>query len=180
MDLTSNFFLLFGLPESFELDDETLSLRYRDLQRQVHPDRYASAPEPERRLSVQLAARINEGYGVLRSPLARARYLLELRGHPLDDTDTRMEPEFLMEQMELRDQLDDVRSAADPFAALEQIRGSIEGRERLLLSELVVLFREDEPSLLEQARQGVRKLQFMQRLLDEAADLEDDLVHASS
>jgi molecular chaperone HscA len=102
-DLSHNHFELFGLKAGFEVDGETLALRYRDLQKETHPDRFANASEQERRLSVQLAAQINEAFRVLKSPLARARYLLELKGVVIDDTDTRMDPAFLMEQMELRE-----------------------------------------------------------------------------
>ncbi|HKJ76321.1 MAG TPA: Fe-S protein assembly co-chaperone HscB, partial [Gammaproteobacteria bacterium] len=73
-DFSQNYFELFGLPEGFEVDSETLSLRYRDLQRALHPDRFAGASDRERRLSVQQTARVNEAYRTLKDPLARARY----------------------------------------------------------------------------------------------------------
>lgn len=177
--LTSNYFELFGLPVSFDVDGEALALRYRDLQRALHPDRFANASDQERRLSMQQAARVNEGFRTLKAPLVRARYLLELRGLPLDDRDTAMDSGFLMEQMELREALGDVRSAKDRFLALERVRDDIEARERLLVENLRNHFAGDDPSGLEQARQEVRKLQFMQRLLEEAADLEETLVHES-
>jgi molecular chaperone HscB len=179
VDLTRNHFELFGLPVSFDVDGETLALRYRDLQRALHPDRFASASDQERRLSVQQAAQVNEGFQTLKAPLARARYLLELRGLPVDDRDTSMDPAFLMEQMELREALAEVRDAEDRFLALERVRDNIEMRERLLIEALRSHFADDEPGSLEKARQDVRKLQFMQRLLDEAAELEETLVHES-
>jgi len=176
---TRNHFELFDLPVAFDVDGETLSLRYRDLQRAVHPDRYANASDRERRLAVQQAANINEGYRVLRDPLARARYLLELKGVALDDTDTAMDPAFLMEQMELREALGEVRGAQDPFAALNAVRDDIERHERELMQALAALFARDDAGSLEQAREQVRKLQFMNRLLDEVERLEEDLVHSS-
>jgi len=177
--LASNYFELFGLPISFDVDGEALALRYRDLQRALHPDRFASASDQERRLSVQQTAQVNEGFRVLKAPLARARYLLELRGLPLDDRDTAMDPAFLMEQMELREALAGVAGAKDRFLALEQVRDQIESRERRLIENLRQHFADDDPGGLETARQDVRKLQFMQRLLDEAEELEETLVHES-
>lgn len=177
--LASNYFELFGLPVSFDVDGETLALRYRDLQRALHPDRFASASDEERRLSVQQAAQVNEGFRVLKAPLLRARYLLELRGLPVDDRDTAMDPAFLMDQMELREALAAVSTAEDRFLALERVRDAIESRERQLMEELRRHFDDDDPAALEKARQSVRKLQFMQRLLDEAAELEETLVHES-
>ncbi len=178
-DLTSNYFELFGLPVAFAIDSEALSLRYRDLQRVTHPDRFAGASDRERRLAVQYAARVNEAFQALKSPLARARYLLELNGAPLDDRDTAMDPAFLMEQMELREALGEVRDSSDPFAELERVRNDIEGRERALIAELDPLFAQATPDALAEARERVRKLQFMSRLLDEAGDIEEELVHAS-
>lgn len=176
-ELTRNYFELFGLPVSFEVDSETLSLRYRDLQRAVHPDRFANASDQERRLSVQQAALINEAFRTLKSPLARGRYLLGLHGIEIDDTDTTMDAAFLMEQMELREQIGAVSSADDPFTALEKSRDNIESRERALVEGLKNEFDEATPKSLELARDNVRKLQFMQRLLAELADLEEELVH---
>jgi molecular chaperone HscB len=176
-DLSQNHFELFGLKAGFEVDGETLALRYRDLQKETHPDRFANASEQERRLSVQLAAQINEAFRVLKNPLARARYLLELQGVTLDDTDTRMEPEFLMEQMELRETLAEIPQAKAPFDALEGLRSQLEARERALIEALRRDFDDGSDVALQRAREVVRKMQFIQRLLGEAEVLEEDLVH---
>jgi len=170
-----NYFELFDLPVSFEVDQETLSLRYRDLQRAVHPDRFASASDQEKRLSVQQAALINEAFQALKSPLPRARYLLELNGITLDDNDTNMDPSFLMEQMELREALADVRGKDDPFGELNSLRDRIESKERELVESLQQLFNDGND--LEQGKDLVRRMQFMQRLLGEVDELEEDLVH---
>jgi len=177
--LGKNHFELFELPTSFEVDQETLALRYRELQRAVHPDRFANATEQEKRLSVQQAAQINEAFQVLKTPLSRARYLLELGGLPLDDSNTQMDPGFLMEQMELREALGEVRGKDDPFDALNRVRDDIEGRERELIASLQQAFADSGKNELENARELVRKMQFMQRLLSEVDDLEETLVHES-
>lgn len=176
-DLARDYFALFGLAPTFALDQEALTLRYRDLQRAVHPDRFAGAGDRERREAVQRASHVNEAYRVLRLPLARARYLLELKGVAFDETDTAMDPAFLMEQMELREALAEVRDAADPFTALNRARVDIEQRERVLHEELQAQFDRDTPEARLQARNSVRKLQFLDRLLEEAARLEEELIH---
>lgn len=172
----NNYFELFDLPVSFEVDQETLSLRYRDLQRAVHPDRFANASEQEKRLSMQQAALVNEAFQALKSPLPRARYLLELNGITLDANDTQMDPAFLMEQMELRESLAEVRGKDDPFAELNRLRERIESRERELVEALQRLFNDGND--LEQGKDLVRRMQFMQRLLAEVDELEEELVHA--
>lgn len=177
IDVSQNHFELFGLPVSFDIDGELLSLRYRDLQKEAHPDRFANASDQQRRLSVQLAAQINEAVRVLKSPLARARYLLELKGIVLDDTDTRMDPGFLMEQMELREALAEIPQAKAPFDALEQLRDQLEARERELIASLRRDFDDGAAAALARARDTVRKMQFIQRLLGEAEALDEELVH---
>src|SRR3989442_9513042 len=103
MNLNQNHFELFGLPARFAVDAAALEARYRELQREVHPDRFAAAPEIERRASMQLATRVNEAYQTLKSPLRRAVYILRLRrADPEVQTDTAVPPEVLMEQINLR------------------------------------------------------------------------------
>jgi len=174
--LQQNHFELFGLEPGFELDLDSIAARYRDLQRAVHPDKFANASDQERLLSVQQAAQINEAYQTLKSPLARARYLLELQGVALDDTDTAMDPMFLMEQMEMRESLAGVRGKSDPFAALMALRDTIEGKETALIASLSEAFASGEQAALEGARDTVRKLQFMEKLLSELEELEEELV----
>src|SRR5258708_25802086 len=99
MNLNQSHFELFGLPVRFALDAATLDRRYRELQREVHPDRFAAAPESERRASMQLATRVNEAYQTLKSPLRRAVYILRLRGgDPQFETENPTRFQILMEQ----------------------------------------------------------------------------------
>lgn len=174
--LQQNHFELFGLEPGFELDLENIAERYRDLQRAVHPDKFANASDQERRLSVQQAAQINEAYHILKSPLARARYLLELQGITLDDNDTSMDPMFLMEQMELRESLAGIRGNSDPFASLMSLRDTIEAKEKGFVASLAEAFASGEQAALEGARETVRKLQFMEKLLSELEEMEEELV----
>lgn len=171
-----NHFELFGLSPGFELDLDDIAARYRDLQRAVHPDKFANASDQERLLSVQQAAQINEAHHILKSPLARARYLLELNGITLDDNDTAMDPMFLMEQMELREALAGVQGKADPFAELMSLRDTIEGKEKGFVASLSAAFADGEQHALEEARETIRKLQFMDKLLSELEAMEEELV----
>lgn len=112
--VTNNFFFLFGLPERFALDGEALERAYRALQSKVHPDRYAAAPEAERRAAMQWAAHANEAYSVLRNPLRRAIYLCEQRGAPVRaESNTEMPDEFLLQQMQWREALDEAINPLD-------------------------------------------------------------------
>src|SRR6202795_595942 len=107
MNLNQNHFELFGVPVQFAVDAAELDRRYLELQREVHPDRFATAPDAQRRVSMQLATRVNEAYQTLKSPLKRAVYILHLRGvDPELETNTAMPPEFLMEQMSWRERIE--------------------------------------------------------------------------
>src|SRR3977135_3282338 len=107
MNLNQNHFELFGLPSRFAVDAAALEARYHELQREVHPDRFAAAPDAERRVSMQLATRVNEAYQTLKSPLRPAVHMLQLRGvDPEFETNTPMQPEVLMEHMSARERIE--------------------------------------------------------------------------
>lgn len=176
-DLTSNYFDLFKLPISFEVDLKGLSERYRSLQNSVHPDRFANASDMERRLSVQQSARINEAFQTLKNPLSRAKYLLEINGIDMNaDTDTQMDPQFLMQQMELRESLGEVKNSVNPIDELLKINNNIDQSISSIILELKRIFPAGQPGDLAVARDCVRRLQFMIRLQEEAQSLEEMLV----
>ncbi len=158
MNLQSNDFELFGLSPAFGIDRAAVDLRWKDLQREAHPDRFASADPAAQRLAMQWSVRINEAYQRLKDPLKRAAYLCELQGAPVQaDNNTAMPSDFLMQQMEWREQLDD----ASGLAALEQLADEVAAARRRMVEALRVTADEqrDYPAL---ARQ-VRALMFVER-----------------
>ena len=173
VDLASTHFELFGLPTDFRIDREQLDSRFRELQRTVHPDRYASATEQERRLSMQQAVRINEGYQTLKDPLKRGRYLLELGGYRFaDGQQTTADAAFLLGQMELREALGEVRSSADPLGRLGEIMERIAGDFDRLVDELPACLEAGDTPHQDKAADLLMKMQFYRRLEQEAQDLE--------
>jgi len=172
--LTQNHFELFSLPQRYALERAELDARYRDLQRTVHPDRYASASDQERRISMQQATQINEAYQVLKDPLKRGRYLLELRGCALDDQqNTHQDPEFLMQQMELRESLAEIRQQEDPMSALDQLSRQVSDQYKALESALTEAL--DSGGEIGQAVTLVLRMQYFTRLQNELQELEADL-----
>jgi molecular chaperone HscB len=167
-----NYFELFGLPVDFDLDADELSRRYRELQRRVHPDKFASGPDAERRVSMQLTTLVNEAYQTLRDPVRRARYLLGLGGtDPREETDTAMDPAFLMEQMELRETLAEVRSLSEPHKRLAELANDAAIRLQQKIGQFRDQYRRDP----EQARRSLREMQFLDKLRREIEDLEEEL-----
>ncbi len=174
--LSQNYFEIFGLPEDFNIDSLQLADHYRELQKTVHPDRFANASDRDRRLAMQQAAHVNEAYHTLKSPLKRARYMLQLRGVEFDDEkETTLDPAFLMEQMELREALAEVKSTPDPFTTLGDILADIEKRISAMLKEFVEKVAAGD---LQKAKSIVQKLQFLEKLKTETEGLEADLADA--
>lgn len=173
VDLSADHFALFGLERAFELDGAALTRRYRELQQALHPDRFATSPQAERRWSVQAASRVNDAYTTLRSPLSRAVYLLSLQGVDIDEeTDTRMDPMFLMEQMELRESLESVATTADPHAALASIRENMADTERAIAARFAAGLGDGDTV---SARTEARQWQFLDKLRREADQTEASL-----
>lgn len=173
MDLTSDYFALFGLPVDYSIDLSALGERYRDLQRNFHPDRYAHKNEREQRVAVQYAAMINEAYETLKSPLLRARYLLHLNGRQdTSETTTIRDHEFLLQQIELRETIGEIEGAADPHLALNDVENEI-GK---LLGEQQQLFQQAySVNDFDTAEQNADKIQFFSNLLLQLETLEETL-----
>ena len=160
--LTSSAFELFGLEPAFALDAEALERSYREIQARVHPDRFARAGDAERRASLQWTTRVNEAYRALRDPLRRASHLLELHGVDVAfETNTAMPPEFLMQQMELRESLEEAVGKKDA-ASLDALRRDLEQSKRMLEKQIgeSIDARKDYAG----AAGLVRKLMFLDRL----------------
>jgi len=172
-----NHFELFGLPVTFDVDVDDLASRYREMQRSVHPDRFANASDQDRRLSLQMTALINEAFQTLKDPVRRGRYLLNLRGVDLgDETDTSMDPAFLMEQMELREQLDEVKQADNPHKHLAELANRIEQRLQDGIGTLRRVLMEGTAEADSQARNAVREMQFLEKMRQEIDNLEEELL----
>jgi molecular chaperone HscB len=176
IDFTKNYFDLFGLPVDYVLDVGELGMRYRDLQAVVHPDRYANASDQEQRLALQQATQVNEAYETLRDPLRRAIYMLRLHGVDTNqETATTRDTGFLMQQMELREALAEVRGQADPQARLDELLRDIRGMIQSQIAQLAVQLESATVEQLEAARESVSKMQFLNKLFNEAEAIEADL-----
>jgi molecular chaperone HscB len=174
--LTDNYFELFGLPAEFDVDENRLATLFRALQSAAHPDKFAGVGDAERRLAVQRSSHINEAFQTLKDPLRRARYLLAVRGVPVDDMQTVVDTEFLFEQMELREALADIRNHADPASMVAELISRIDTGRMGLQDELQGLFSAGDAVSLARARECVQRLQFMVKLREEALNTEEELL----
>jgi molecular chaperone HscB len=168
------FFDLFELPVSFQLDTELLVERYRQIQKKVHPDHHANASANERLLSVQTASEVNDAYETLKKPLTRAEYMVAEHGFDVrHEQHTIRDGMFLMQQMELREELEDIGNSSDVEAAFDSFYSDV----KKLIDEYTNSFvTEFEQSSFESAADAVRKLRFIYKLKEEAQLLEDKLL----
>jgi molecular chaperone HscB len=158
MKIDDDDFTLFGLPLRFALDRTALDARWRTMQGEVHPDRFASQGAAAQRVAMQWAVRVNQAYQRLKDPLQRASMLCELRGAPIDaERNTAMPAAFLMRQMQWREALDE---AADP-AAIEQLDAAVSADERTMLESLRRNLDDQQDAAA--AAQQVRALMFVAR-----------------
>lgn len=168
LNFAADHFTLFGLPHVQALDQESLDNAFRAVQSRVHPDKHAHGSEADRRLAMQWATRINEAYQTLKSPGMRARYLLQLLGHdPQIESNTAMPAEFLISQMELREAVEEARSAADEDA-LDAVRVRLLNEIKVDYERLAGLIDVDRD--LDSAANLVRQLMFQEKLLNEIDD----------
>ncbi len=155
-----NHFALFQMPVGFDIDIGQLDAAFRELQGRVHPDRFVSASDAEKRVAMQWATRANEAYQTLKHPLKRAAYLCELHGVDLGiESNTAMPSAFLMQQMEWREALDEARDARD-VGALEVLERELAGVRRERLAQLSELFRSGS---YQEAGAQVRQLMFLEK-----------------
>ncbi len=176
LNLTADYFTLLGLPPTQAMELSQLDQHFRELQARVHPDKFADATSADQRLSMQWATRVNEAYQHLKSPIRRARYLLELNGLDVGiETNTAMPVEFLMAQMERREALDELKVSPRGTAqrTLDTMHKALRAEIRQEEQRLTTLI--DEEKNLVEASALVRQLMFQEKLLNEIDDAIDEL-----
>lgn len=166
MKIDSDDFELFGLPRRFALERRELDERWRAVQAQVHPDRFAVEGAAAQRVAMQWAMRVNEAYRRLKDPVERAALLCQLAGVVIDRHDNAAMPrEFLMQQMQWREALDEARGG--DFAAARALAREVEQRRDEVLARVAGAL--DERHDYAEAAAGVRELHFIDRFRDELA-----------
>lgn len=166
-----NYFQLFDLAETFDIDSESLAEKYRQLQSENHPDRFAGADESARLRAVQFTSLINEAYATLKSPLRRAGYMLQLQGFDTERVEQAdLGADLLMEQMQLREaleELDEGDAALDELAAMKKdINAKYLARQQGFAEQMQA---EDVRS----AKKIFHEMQFLHKLLSEIDQAEE-------
>ena len=164
-----NHFELFQMPVMFEIDTQQLDAAYREVQGRVHPDKFVTATDAEKRVAMQWATRANEAYQTLKNPLKRAMYLCELNGAAVNaENNTSMPPAFLMQQMEWREALDDcklLQTGHSKIESLEKLLEEVDASHDAALKQIAVLI--DVDHNFAAAVGQVRALMFIEKFAQE-------------
>ncbi|MFC3874549.1 Fe-S protein assembly co-chaperone HscB [Neisseria musculi] len=160
----AQYFTLFELEPAFDIDIEALEQTYRSLAARFHPDKYASASIFEQKQAVMMASAVNEAYRVLKNPTERAAYLLLQHGIEADAPEhTAFAPEFLMQQMQWRETLEEARACSNS-AVLAELDGEIASGQLNLQQHLRTAFLKQS---YDEAASLVRQSRFLDKLRQE-------------
>lgn len=163
--MSENYFDMFGLNQTFKIDLSALENQYRKIQSASHPDRFVTAAPAEKLKSMQTATLANEAYQTLKKPASRAKYLLILQGiDATAETNTSMPVDFLMQQMEWREALEDYKAAKD-VSGLDRLLDEMQRAAQSLNTDLIRLF--DEKNDLIAATETTRKLIFIDKVCED-------------
>lgn len=173
MNNSKNFFEIFSLPVAWEVDFEQLDIKFRALQKALHPDRYATKNDFEKRLAVQTAATINQAYQTIKNPLSRAQYLLELENlDASQETHITSDGQFLMEQMLLREALSEVRGNENAKQSLVSLSIEAQQNAAKIQSDFANQYQQ---KAYNKAFDSLAKMQFAIKFIDDIKALEAEL-----
>lgn len=173
MNNSKNFFEIFSLPVAWEVDFEQLDIKFRALQKALHPDRYATKNDFEKRLAVQTAATINQAYQTIKNPLFRAQYLLELENlDASQETHVTSDGQFLMEQMLLREALSEVRGNENAKQSLVSLSIEAQQNAAKIQSDFANQYQQ---KAYNKAFDSLAKMQFAIKFIDDIKALEAEL-----
>ena len=158
--MSINFFTLLQLPEAFVIDLETLHQNYQSIQKNIHPDRFATFDDEAKLESIKKTAQVNDAYQTLKSPIRRAEYLLQLKGINIhDEKYTAVPQDFLMQQMEWREELETHKLNK---VALEKLVQDIQKNKNDMMNQLPSFF--DDKNHLNDAIRVTRELNFIEKI----------------
>jgi molecular chaperone HscB len=170
---SSDAFGLLGLPAQFDLDPTVIERAFFDRSKELHPDRFASAPAAERVAALSKSRALNDAYAILKKPVARAEYLLAQAGVTIGENERLADAAFLMEILELREELAEAR-VAKQMATVEKLAGTMKARRKAVVDSLAPLFDANDLTAI---KNQLITLRYLDRYLEEcdaALDADED------
>ncbi len=180
--MTENYFSLLGVDKTYDIDISTLKANNLRLQHSLHPDRYANQEGSQKITAANKLAQINQAFNTLKSSYLRGEYLLSLKGiEKKSESETIKDPHLLIEQMDLREQLSDIRQLANPEEALENFSQKVNKKVVSQQQKISNLFKHSstdeaiQPTQLELITDALTKLRFLNKLQQEISRFEEQL-----
>ncbi len=172
-DLSRDYFSLFGFEPAMAIDASLLQQRFQQLQSEYHPDKYSASSDQQSRQAMQISSLLNEAFQTLKDPVKRAIYLLQLNGIDLNtETDTRMDSGFLMEQMELREKMENIAQSEEGLDQIDQLSAQVKKQLTQMMNEVADQI---QSSNWQQARDLLRKVQFMSKIQQECKKIQEKI-----
>jgi molecular chaperone HscB len=181
-DAGTDRFAVLGLPRKFQVDVGAAETAYKELSRQMHPDRFAKADPRARKAALARTVALNDAWRTVKDPLRRAEYLLELAGYALAGGEKSSEtsktrevsapPTFLIEILELRDELAAAQKAGDAVK-VAFMSEDMRGRAAAAMKTIGAAIDGNTPESFDEAARALMSLRYYQRFLDEVQAHED-------
>jgi molecular chaperone HscB len=170
-----NHFELFELPIQLKVDPKDLPRKYMELSKKFHPDYYANATPSEQAIALERSAQLNEAFKVLKDPLATIRYVLTLKNLMQAEEKYTLSQHFLMEVLELNEQLMELRSQPDP-EQVNQIGQQVAELGQQIDQEVAPVINNyqegvTDPSALLQVKEYYYRKKYLDRMLRQLEEL---------
>ncbi|XP_023947624.2 iron-sulfur cluster co-chaperone protein HscB [Bicyclus anynana] len=130
-DKAENYFCILGVKETYDVDETDLAKKYKDLQKYLHPDKYANRDQKEQEISAQYSSIVNDAYKTLLEPLARGIYMLRLRGKEIPEN-TEADQEFLVKIMEKNEEVEEASTEEDIIKLNKENKAMIKDLQKKL------------------------------------------------
>ena len=163
-DASIDAFGLLGLPARFDTDARTLEAAFFERSKELHPDRFATAPAPERVAALSRSRALNDAYQLLKRETSRAEYLLARAGHVIADNE-RLDPTLVMELLEQREELQ-LQRQANNLVEVERLCAAMRTRRRTTLDTVKAGFAHAPPDY-PAIKQQLILLRYIERYLEE-------------
>lgn len=167
---SKNFFAFFNIPVAFTIDEKLLKEKYYENTRRFHPDQYGLEEEEKQAEMLELTSLNNAAYKTLKNFERRVQYILNLYGLVNEGEKNTLQPDFLMEMMDINEAIMELKFDADA-EKLKQTQEQVQQWDDEINTKLQQLghtydtaSEADKPTLLQQIKDFYYKRKYILRL----------------
>ncbi|WP_192821391.1 iron-sulfur cluster co-chaperone HscB C-terminal domain-containing protein [Rufibacter sp. LB8] len=162
-----NYFEFYQIPESFLPDEIAIQTKYYALSREFHPDFYTLEPQEKQQEILEKSTLNTNAYKTLSHVDRRMQYILEQHGLLEEGGQNDLPQDFLMEMMELNEQLMDLEMDFDrlQFKVVADQTQEIEGALKASIWPVLETYESLPPDSQKEALLQVKNYYLKQRYL---------------